>query len=399
MKRLITCILCLCMILCAGNAFAKSGSVAVTFTDDGVQTNVARGNSVYTDSFKSQLEGLELRTYETLENNVDYMRKNTGDMLEVNISGFSAVHHGNDAELASLKVAVFTGVYAFEFDHPEYFWLSKKHSYGYEYANSDKKITKLYLNASGAEKWHSDAFPTYQNVLDAEQKFNDKADELLQSVAGMDTYDVLKAFNRFLIDNCIYNPKVEAGQDVTTLGEMPWCAYSAMIKQTDENKYPVCEGYAKAFKVLCDRAGIPCVLTAGTYKGNGHMWNTVKMYNGSWYYSDSTFNDSSNSETKYFLRGTSMEKTHKPSHRFSASSREVAYPEVSQSDYPNGVGASLGDANGDGKLNTADATAVLRHAAGIEKLTGFAWNCADYNSDGKVNTADATAILRYCAGM
>ena len=45
----------------------------------------------------------------------------------------------------------------------------------------------------------------------------------------------------------------------------------------------VCEGYAKAFKILCDRFNIPCTLVSGlAYTGSGsageaHMWNLVKM--------------------------------------------------------------------------------------------------------------------------
>ena len=34
----------------------------------------------------------------------------------------------------------------------------------------------------------------------------------------------------------------------------------------------VCEGYAKAFKVLCDRLKIPCVCIGGVAAGALHMW-------------------------------------------------------------------------------------------------------------------------------
>ena len=58
-----------------------------------------------------------------------------------------------------------------------------------------------------------------------------------------------------------------------------------------------------------------------------------------------------------------------------------------------------GDANGDGKINTADATLVLKDSAGMINLEGDKRISADCNSDGKVNTADAVLILKYAAGM
>ncbi len=39
----------------------------------------------------------------------------------------------------------------------------------------------------------------------------------------------------------------------------------------------VCEGYAKAFKLLCDQVGIPCAVIVGASKGEGHAWNIVRL--------------------------------------------------------------------------------------------------------------------------
>ncbi len=59
----------------------------------------------------------------------------------------------------------------------------------------------------------------------------------------------------------------------------------------------------------------------------------------------------------------------------------------------------LGDANGDGKVNNLDATAVLKYDAGIIDETGLDLSVADVNGDGKVNNLDATCILKYDAGI
>lgn len=56
-----------------------------------------------------------------------------------------------------------------------------------------------------------------------------------------------------------------------------------------------CSGYAKAFKLLLNAAGIDSVLISGTAtdysgKSSNHMWNAVRLYD-SWYYTDITWDD------------------------------------------------------------------------------------------------------------
>lgn len=56
----------------------------------------------------------------------------------------------------------------------------------------------------------------------------------------------------------------------------------------------VCEGISKAFKLLCDGAGIPCICVIGCAgkapekKEPDHMWNMVKL-DGLWYHVDVTY--------------------------------------------------------------------------------------------------------------
>lgn len=62
-------------------------------------------------------------------------------------------------------------------------------------------------------------------------------------------------------------------------------AYSAIIK--GDAYQPVCEGYAGAFKVLCDELGVPCLCVNGSMTSvSRHMWNYVQMENGRWYQVD-----------------------------------------------------------------------------------------------------------------
>ena len=56
-----------------------------------------------------------------------------------------------------------------------------------------------------------------------------------------------------------------------------------------------------------------------------------------------------------------------------------------------------GDVNGDGKVNSRDALAIIKYAAGQDVKINLA--NADVNADGKVNSRDALAIIKYAAGQ
>ncbi len=58
-----------------------------------------------------------------------------------------------------------------------------------------------------------------------------------------------------------------------------------------------------------------------------------------------------------------------------------------------------GDANLDGVVDSSDATAILRHVAQLDELTGVAYDNADANHDGTVDSADATSVLRFVAKL
>lgn len=64
------------------------------------------------------------------------------------------------------------------------------------------------------------------------------------------------------------------------------------------------------------------------------------------------------------------------------------------------IGNSIvGDVNGDGKINIADALQISRYDAGLAKLTKTQLSLSDVNKDGKYNIADALVISRYDAGL
>ena len=66
---------------------------------------------------------------------------------------------------------------------------------------------------------------------------------------------------------------------------------------------------------------------------------------------------------------------------------------------PDVPAAALGDVDGNGVVNAADAVMVLRSDAGLITLTAEQAAAADVSGDGIVNASDAVQILRYDAGL
>ena len=60
---------------------------------------------------------------------------------------------------------------------------------------------------------------------------------------------------------------------------------------------------------------------------------------------------------------------------------------------------SLGDINGDGKVNSADARLALRAAVNLETLTETQRLAADVDKDGSIRSSDARLILRVAVGL
>lgn len=106
-------------------------------------------------------------------------------------------------------------------------------------------------------------------------------------VNGINRFEKVKSINDTLCDMVTY-PE----QQGTFSDGSPW--YGPMAHQPTGallNGSAVCEGYAEAFKLICDREGIPCITVLGTGNGGAHKWNYVKMDDNKWYMMDVTWND------------------------------------------------------------------------------------------------------------
>lgn len=110
------------------------------------------------------------------------------------------------------------------------------------------------------------------------------AEILSKTDDSMSDVDKLKIFHDEIIFGCKYETE---GRYVST-------PFGALV----EGK-ALCEGYARAMAILCNKSGIENMLATGTQynsDGNGntteeaHMWNMIKL-DGEWYNMDVTWDD------------------------------------------------------------------------------------------------------------
>ena len=138
-----------------------------------------------------------------------------------------------------------------------------------------------------------------------QEKLEVKVNEIVKQINQQENdFDKIKYIHDLIISNCIYKEDAtENNEDVNY-----FTAYGTLV----EGK-AVCEGYAKAFSLLCNKVGINSFCVVGD-AGGSHMWNMVEC-DGEWYNIDTTWDDPLPDENKisysYFnVTDELLEKTH-----------------------------------------------------------------------------------------
>jgi hypothetical protein len=146
---------------------------------------------------------------------------------------------------------------------------------------------------------------TFQGIQKMLDDLDAAADKFTTN--GKTDFEKVSDINKYLIDLVTYDPNYRQLDASGKPLESPYChiAYGALIKPN----YAVCDGYSKAFLLLCQKTEIECVVAQGSALPGRepHAWNYVKV-DEKWYGMDVTWNDTNNNE--YFLRGTDFFTTH-----------------------------------------------------------------------------------------
>ncbi|MDD3193829.1 MAG: transglutaminase domain-containing protein [Oscillospiraceae bacterium] len=265
-------------------------------------------------TYRSQLGRTECEIYDTLALYLPQGRDSFDGAFSQPL-----VYASADEASAGLQDRVVRAYEAFYRDHPEVFWIDKSGiSFSPQY---DTDGDSIYIRGFSLQV-------TFTASASLSASLEQAVNAILQGASGTD-YDKMRYFHDAILAQCVYDSAAASSYD-----PMACEAYGALVEGS-----AICEGYAKAFKLLCNRAGIPCEIIGGTVGSEAHMWNYVSL-GGVYYLVDATFDDAAGVGTyDYFLRGSSSVGDHiEEGSLLEGFSTGLSYPALSSTDYIPGAG-------------------------------------------------------------
>ena len=207
---------------------------------------------------------------------------------------------GKTAEQASSYItddASYRMLVSIAHDMPQYFWINALDGMnvnGSMTSDGDGKIVSFTATVK------------FENCLEdygvTTEELKSKMAELQTTAANVTLentstpYYTVKSIHDYVCKTLTYD---ETKAD----GVMNRNAYTALLGSHSV----VCEGYAKAFKLLCDAHDITAMIVTGdagtTSPKEAHMWNQIYMSNGDWYHVDCTWDDQETPRDTYLLAG------------------------------------------------------------------------------------------------
>lgn len=135
-----------------------------------------------------------------------------------------------------------------------------------------------------------------------EINLNNTVQKIAESVSG-DDGEILLALAERLMEITDYDAETAAGGDYSNQNSAA-TAYGALV-----NAQAVGEGYAMAYKALCDELGIECYVVLGELDGKQQAWNIVELEDY-YYHIDVSMCDVNGIASSFLLGDTAMEKNY-----------------------------------------------------------------------------------------
>lgn len=205
------------------------------------------------------------------------------DPIEAPLELLARLENGDKlcAVYRQIVAAIDAGEYAIEFED------------GYTLTDEEQLILQTVVDATYPEGYgdyigHSYC-TVYENTFyswfydwgltaEMEAEVNQRVAELTADLYDKSDFDKCRILYERLIEENHYD-----------YGTYHQTAYGALIEDKS-----VCAGYGRAYQLLLQTVGIPCLYVTGLadngYETGGHAWNLVKL-NGYWYYCDPTWDD------------------------------------------------------------------------------------------------------------
>lgn len=239
------------------------------------------------------------------------------------------------------------------YDHPEYFW-SQGYSYyiDIESSDSDALVTRVTLAC------HPD-YADGTKRAELRETIHREIEKYMDLIVG-----ISGDYEKELILHDAIAGKVTYAYDEKHKAQQERWAHTIEGVFSEQYYSAVCEGYAKAFQLILNAAGIENVYVVGNASGQGHAWNQVKI-DGAWYNVDLTWNDTNDRKSyRYFnLPDDTFGKNHVP---FSSLCEPI--PKVGEWSYP--VNTCTGDTYSYEKMGEAQQQPSCK--VGLGRIDGAA---------------------------
>lgn len=329
-----------------------------------------------------------------------------------------------------LVQGVFAAASALMDDHPEMFWIGNFDMVDFDstlepVVDEDRGTVTVQVDTILIDYALPAGYQSWDAVKTAYTQMMQTANGV--QIAGANRFEKLKNIHDWIAKRVVYDDNFG-----------PTCFEATSVFLAPYKT--VCEGYSEAFKMLCDRAGIPCIVIVGD-AGEPHAWNYVKMEDGNWYAVDVTWDDQNDENGAdlifydFFLRGansteiffhgeneapTAFKNTHKPQGDRYADANgnaiyRLTYPALAEEGYtrmllapnskatvdkasmtvsiPEGTDIAQALLIPDGYKGFIDADPASILQIAVPLMYG------DVNGDGAVNAVDARWALQAASGV
>ena len=324
--------------------YEDDGDIVLMETFEEEVMNCAGYYDVYKDSFTSDAEKRAydmmvemLRGMNTAGRTVSFTRKNSIWVCDADIADIASSQSYREMQ-RNISFLLSDAVALASYDNPEYYWTR---SVGW-------KSRVLLDETSGSYFLQSltvtpeESFPgaignnrTAMNKIDGIYgKISSASSADVNGDGAVCDYEFLLSLHDYICGKSHYDYDGEAR--FKSSGTSPSYLIFTPDPLFNGNGGMVCDGYARAFKIFCDRRRIPNFVIVNPK----HAWNAVKLGN-TWYMVDATWDDGLDSDIAhvYFLCGlwdtqTDASGSHYISETTACTGLNIRYPEIAQSYYP-----------------------------------------------------------------
>ena len=154
------------------------------------------------------------------------------------------------------------------------YWYEEQSGFYFDYSYSGSSLN-LTIKMPVSQDYRKGQYEIDENKKVVALKALQNAIKIADEATGSD-YDKIMYFKNKICELVKYDTASNNDQIKGKIkaGNNPWQMVSVFDNNTSTNV--VCAGYSKAFKYLCDRAGIECKVVNGVC-GGAHVWNVVTL--------------------------------------------------------------------------------------------------------------------------